>query len=96
VHVDTSGMDLGAILAQPRDRDMDQPIYFSSRKLLQAERNYTTIEMEVLAMIYALQKFINYLLGSHLKFFTDHFALKYLVKKPILEGMVVTVSRSFI
>jgi hypothetical protein len=36
-------------------------------------------------MFYALQKFRNYLLGSHFKFFTDHSALKYLVNKPVLE-----------
>jgi hypothetical protein len=44
--------------------------------------------MEGLAMIYALQKFRNHLLGSHFKFFTNHSALKYLVKKPILEGRI--------
>jgi hypothetical protein len=54
VHVDASGISLGAILAQPRDGTMDHPIYVSSRKLLQAEQNYTTIEREGLAMIYAL------------------------------------------
>jgi hypothetical protein len=39
-------------------------------------------------MIYALQNFRHYLLGFHFKFFTDHFALKYLVKIPILEGII--------
>jgi hypothetical protein len=88
VHVDASGISLGAILAQPGDGAMDHPIYFVSRKLSQAERNYTTTEREGLAMIYALQKFRHYLLGSHFKFFTDHSALKYLVNKPVLEGRI--------
>jgi hypothetical protein len=39
-------------------------------------------------MVYALQMFRHYLLGSHFKFFTDHFALKYLVNKPMLEGRI--------
>jgi hypothetical protein len=39
-------------------------------------------------MIYDLQKFRHYLLGSHFKFFTDHSALKYLVNKPVLEGRI--------
>jgi hypothetical protein len=39
-------------------------------------------------MIYTLQKFINYQLGSHFNFFTDHSALKYLVNKPVLEGRI--------
>jgi hypothetical protein len=88
VHVDASGISLGAILAQPGEGNMDHPIYFSNRKLSQAERNYTTTEREGLAMIYALQKFRHYLLGSHFKFFTDHSALKYLVNKPVLEGRI--------
>jgi hypothetical protein len=39
-------------------------------------------------MIYALQKFKHYLLGSHFKLFTDHSALKYLVNKPVFEGRI--------
>jgi hypothetical protein len=39
-------------------------------------------------MVYALQKFKHYLLGKHFKMFTDHFALKYLVNKPVLGGRI--------
>jgi len=52
------------------------------------ERHYTTTERERLAMVYALKKFIHYLLGSHFKMFTDHSALKYLVNKPVLGGNI--------
>jgi hypothetical protein len=88
VHVDASGISLGDIVAQPGDGDMDNPIYFARRKLSQAKHKYTTTEREGLAMIYALHKFRNYLLGSHFKFFTNHSALKYLVNKPVLEGRI--------
>jgi len=88
VHMDASGIALGAILMQPRDGAMDHPIYFASRKLLQAEHNYKTIEREGLAMICALHKFRHYLLGSHFKFFTNHLTLKYLVNKLVLEGRI--------
>jgi hypothetical protein len=37
-------------------------------------------------MVYALQKFRQYLLGKHFKLFTDHSTLKYLVNKPVLAG----------
>jgi hypothetical protein len=73
---------------QPGDGAMDHPIYFVRRKLLQAKNNYITTEREGLAMIYSLQKFRHYLLGSHFKFFIDHSPLKYLVKKPMLEGII--------
>ena len=39
-------------------------------------------------MVYALQKFRHYLLGSHFKMFTDHSSLKYLVNKPVLGGKI--------
>jgi hypothetical protein len=37
-------------------------------------------------MVYALQKFKHYLLGSHFKMYTDHSALRYLVKNLVWGG----------
>jgi hypothetical protein len=37
-------------------------------------------------MVYALHKFIHFLLGKHFKMFTDHSSLKYLVDNPVLAG----------
>jgi hypothetical protein len=85
VHIDASAIALGVILVQPGEGNLDHPIYFSSHKLSQDEHNYTTTKREGLAMVYALQKFRHYLLGSHFKFFTDHSALKYLVNKPCVR-----------
>ena len=79
VHVDASSIALGIILAQPGEGGLDHPIAFASRKLSLVERNYTTTERERLAMVYALQKFIHYLLGAYFKMFIDHSSLKYLV-----------------
>jgi hypothetical protein len=39
-------------------------------------------------MVYALQKFIHYLLGSHFKMYTDHSTLRYLVNKPVFGGRI--------
>jgi hypothetical protein len=44
VHVDASSINLGAILSQPEEGDIDHRIAFSSRKLSSAEKNYTTME----------------------------------------------------
>ena len=65
---------------------MDHPIRFVSRKLSKAEKNYLTIEHEGLAMVYALQKFRDYLLSGHFKMYTNHYALEYLVNKPMFGG----------
>ena len=89
VHVDASSIVLGIILAQPRDKGIDHPIAFARRNLSSAERNYTTIEREGLAMVYALQKFSHYLLGSHFKMFSNHSTLKYLVNKQCWGGIFV-------
>jgi hypothetical protein len=88
VHVDASSISLGVILAQPGEGDIDHRIYFASRKLYESEKNYNTIEREGLAMVYALQKFIHYLLGQHFKMFIDHSYLKYLVNKPVFGGRI--------
>ena len=88
VHVDASSIALWIILAQPRDGGIGHPISFARRKLSLAERNYTTTERKGLAMVYALQKFRHYLLGSHFKMFTDHSSLKYLVIKLVLGGKI--------
>ena len=39
-------------------------------------------------MVYAPEKFKNYLLGAQFKMFTDNSALKYLVNKPMLGGKI--------
>ena len=72
VHIDTSGLAIGAILTQPRDDRMDYLIVYSSRKLNKEERNYSTIEREALGMVFALQKYRHYLLANPFIFYTDH------------------------
>ncbi|RVX17150.1 Retrovirus-related Pol polyprotein from transposon 17.6 [Vitis vinifera] len=49
--------------------------------LNEAQRNYTTTEKELLAVVFALDKFRAYLVGSFIIVFTDHSALKYLLTK---------------
>lgn len=54
VHLDASYITLRAILTQPGARDINHPIAFASQKLSKAERNYSTIEHEALAIVYSL------------------------------------------
>jgi hypothetical protein len=53
-----------------------------------AERNYTTMEREALAVVYSYKKFRHYLLSYKVIFHTDHDSLKYLVNKPDLSGRI--------
>ena len=86
VTLDASGWCLGAVLWQHDKADRERPIYYASRQMSPAERNYTTTEREALAVIYACKKFRHYLLGYKVIFHTDHDSLKYLVNKPDLSG----------
>ena len=88
VHVDASCITLGVVLTQEGEGELDHPIAFASEKLSKAEKNYSTIEHEGLAMVYMLQKFRHYFLDGHFKMYTDHSALKYLVNKPVLGGKI--------
>ena len=66
VHIDASNFVIGAILAQPGEKNMDFPISYASRQLNSAEQNYITTEREGLGMIYAVKKFCHYLLANKL------------------------------
>ena len=57
VHIDVSCIALGVVLTQVGVGDLDHPITLARRRLSKAEKNYSTIEHEGLAMVYALQKF---------------------------------------
>ncbi|XP_050909288.1 uncharacterized protein LOC127123071 [Lathyrus oleraceus] len=78
---DASNYAVGVVLAQRVDKAA-HVIYYASRTLDSAQSNYTTTEKELLAIIFTLDKFRSYLLGSKVVVFTDHAALKYLLKKP--------------
>lgn len=78
---DASNFALGAVLAQRIGR-ASHVIAYASRTLDSAQANYTTTEKELLAIVFALDKFRSYLLGSKVIVFSDHAALKFLLKKP--------------
>ena len=72
LHTDASSVGLGAILLQKDDIDQHfYPIYYASWKTTEAESRYTSYELEVLAIIKAINKFRVYLLGIRLKIVID-------------------------
>ncbi|WP_165351361.1 ribonuclease H family protein, partial [Enterobacter cloacae complex sp. 2DZ2F20B] len=74
---DASNVSLGAILAQKYD--IEHPVWYASRCLKGAEKNYSTIEKECLAVVWAINYFKIYLIGVHFTIYTDHRPLKYLL-----------------
>ena len=77
---DAGDQALGAILGQRRDNHF-QPIYHASRTLTETQENYTITENELLAVVFAFEKFRSYLVLSETIVYTDHSALKYLFSK---------------
>ncbi|XP_059650487.1 uncharacterized protein LOC132296295, partial [Cornus florida] len=77
---DASDYALGAVLGQRVDK-LPHVIYYASKTLCNAQLNYTTTEKELLAVVYALDKFRSYLLGSKVIVFSDHAALRHLLAK---------------
>ena len=77
---DASNSSMGAVLGQKID-GKHAVIYYASKTLNEAQINYTTTEKELLAVVFALEKFRPYLLGSKVIIFTDHAAIRYLMTK---------------
>jgi hypothetical protein len=83
IETDASDFAIGAVLSQKFEDGKVHPCAFLSRKLSPAEFNYDVFDKEMLAIVYALQKWRHYVLGTEHKttIFTDHHNLEYFTKK---------------
>lgn len=81
ISCDASDTGLGAILSQTDNLGKEHPISYISRSLSAQEKNHSTTEKELNAMIFALEKFRGYIEGSPIpvKIITDHYSLKWLI-----------------
>nr|GEU34839.1 reverse transcriptase domain-containing protein [Tanacetum cinerariifolium] len=70
----------GVVLGQRQEKHF-RPIYYASKIMIKEESNYTTTEKEMLAVVYAFEKFRSYLIMNKSIVYTNHFALKYLFAK---------------
>ncbi|GJY14960.1 reverse transcriptase domain-containing protein [Tanacetum coccineum] len=77
---DASDYAIGAVLGQRIEKHF-RPIHYVSKTMKEAESNYTTTEKEILAVVYAFEKFRSYLIMNKSVIYTDHSALKYLFNK---------------
>ncbi|KAK7099413.1 hypothetical protein V1264_003555 [Littorina saxatilis] len=89
VRSDASSTGIGAALMQPDDDDVLHPVLYASRKLLERETRYSTVERECLALVWAVDKFHRYLFGSHFFVETDHRPLTYLRQSKTANGRLL-------
>ena len=91
---DASDYAVGAVLGQ-RKEGKPYVIYYASRTLNNAQMNYTTTEKELLAIIFALDKFRSYLIGSPTVIYSDHVVVRYFMskqdEKPRLLGWILLI-----
>jgi hypothetical protein len=86
VTTDASLHSLGYVLSQLDDSNVEHPIYYSGRALLEREKRWSTSEVECLALVEALKQFRVYLSHRPFKIFTDHISLVYLNRLKEANG----------
>ncbi len=99
IAADASSYGLGAVLMQQHGPEW-RPISYASRAMIETERHYAQIEKEALAVTWACEKFLSYLLGLAYVIETDHKPLvpllstKFLSSLPPRFGFVSTALRT--
>ncbi|XP_049342913.1 uncharacterized protein LOC125807236 [Solanum verrucosum] len=77
---DTSDIVVEAVLGQRKEK-MFHSINYASKTLDAAQSNYSVTEKEMLALVFAFDKFRSYLVGTKVIVYTDHTAIRYLFNK---------------
>lgn len=88
LRTDASDVGLGAVLMQTYHGKLF-PVSYASRKLLDRERNYSTIEKECLAVVWAIKKYLQYLYGAEFTLQADHQPLVYINQAKYENGRVM-------
>src|SRR4051812_7908308 len=77
---DASDFAVGVVLGQRVDKKL-KVIHYASKTLDSAQKNYPTTEMEFLAVVFACDKFRQYIVDSKVIIHTDHATIKYVMQK---------------
>ena len=77
---DANDFAMGAVLEQ-RNEKIFKAIYYANKTFNEAQENYSTIEEEMLAKVFACEKFRPYILGSYVIIHIDHAVIRYMIAK---------------
>ena len=85
---DASDYAMGAVLGQ-RIEKFSKATYYASKTFNEAQENYSTTENEMLAIVFACEKFRPYILGSNVIIHTHHATIKYLIAKKDVKPILI-------
>jgi hypothetical protein len=85
---DASEYAVGAVLCQSKDKK-HYAISYASKTLTGPQLNYATTEKELLIVVFAIEKFRSYLVGTKVVVYTDHAALKYILTKKDAKSCLI-------
>jgi hypothetical protein len=85
---EASDYAVGAVLGQRKEGRV-HTVYYTSKTLNEAQLNYATTEKELLAVVFAFQKFRSYIVNSKVIVYTDHAAIKYLLAKKDAKPLLI-------
>src|ERR1700733_11314301 len=89
LYCDSSDFAVGAVLTQTDDEGIERPVSFISQKLTDTQRRWATVEKEAYAIIWALNKLKEIVIGSKIFIFTDHNPLIYLTESMSKSAKLV-------
>ena len=87
LRTDASDVGIGAVLLQQHEGKLF-PVAYASKKLLPRERNYSIMEKECLAVVWAVKRFNVYLYRAPFVLQTDHQLLVYLNRTKFTNGRI--------
>ena len=88
LYLATNSYAIGALIAQEDGGGVEQPIYYISRALKDAETRYPRAERACLTIVYASQRLHHYFLAYEVWLMTKSYAIKVLLQQPILSGRI--------
>lgn len=85
---DPSNYAVGAFLEKHKDTKF-LAIYYPRRTLYESQVNYATTEIELLSIVFVIDKFHSYLVGSKIIVYTDHVVIRYLLSNKDVKPRLI-------
>lgn len=89
IHCDASAHGYGSVLLQRQVDNLFHPVFYFSRRTTNAESKYHSFELEMLAIVYSLERFRIYLSGLRFKLVTDCNSLQLALKKKDINPQIM-------